>query len=105
MASSSLTCENLPRVVPRGGSRVQAWRVDEQAETYLRLLAEAELRRAGDRLRDLDAAVGTDVGSNPGMALSAAEDALGKVVRAGRILFVAGVLERLVLLGPRRGSH
>jgi hypothetical protein len=29
---------------------------DERAETYLRLLAEAEQRRAGDLLRGLDAA-------------------------------------------------
>jgi len=34
---------------------VQAWKVGhERAETYLRLLAEAELRRAGDQLRRLD---------------------------------------------------
>jgi hypothetical protein len=35
---------------------VQAWMVgDERVETYLRLLAEAALRQAGDRLRGLDA--------------------------------------------------
>jgi hypothetical protein len=39
---------------------VQAWRVgDERAETYMRLLAETELRRAADQLRGLDAAAGT----------------------------------------------
>ena len=43
-----------------GASTVQAWGVgEERAETYLRLLVEAELRRAGDQLRDLDAARST----------------------------------------------
>jgi len=75
---------------------VQAWRVgDERAETYLGLLAEVELRRAGDRLRGLDAAAGTDVRSDPGMApFAAAEGALWKVIRAGRILVLAGALDR-----------
>jgi hypothetical protein len=75
---------------------VQAWRVgDERAETYLGLLAEVELRRAGDRLRGLDAAAGTDVWSDPGMApFTTAESALWKVGRAGRILVVAGVLDQ-----------
>jgi hypothetical protein len=75
---------------------VQAWRVgDERAETYLGLLAEAELRRAGDRLRGLDAAAGTDLWSDPGMApFTAAESAAWKVIRAGRILVVAGALDR-----------
>jgi hypothetical protein len=75
---------------------VQAWRVgDERAETYLGLLAEVELRRAGDRLRGLDAAAGTDVWSDPGMApFATAESALWKVGRAGRILVVAGVLDQ-----------
>jgi hypothetical protein len=75
---------------------VQTWRVsDERAETYLRLLAEAELRRAGDRLRDLDYAAGTDAWSDPGMApFATAESALWKVGRAGRILVLAGVLDQ-----------
>ena len=60
--------------MPAGGrvlwaGKVQAWRVgDERAETYLRLLAETELRRAGDQLRGLDAAAGTGEGSDPGMS-------------------------------------
>jgi hypothetical protein len=36
---------------------------DDRAEIYLRVLAEAELRRVGDQLRRLDAAAGTDVGA------------------------------------------
>ena len=74
---------------------MQAWRVgDERAETYLRLLAEAVLRRAGDRLRALDAAAGTDAWSDPGMApFATAEGAQWKVGRAGRILVVAGALD------------
>jgi len=68
---------------------------DERAETYLGLLAETELRRACDRLRGLDAAAGTDVWSDPGMApFATAESALWKVGRAGRILVVAGVLDQ-----------
>jgi hypothetical protein len=56
---------------------VQAWRVGgERAETYLRLLAEVELRRAGGQLRGLDAA-GTDDRSDPAMApFAIAESAL-----------------------------
>jgi hypothetical protein len=38
----------------------------ERAETYLRLRAEVELRRAGAELRALDAALGTEW-SDPGM--------------------------------------
>jgi hypothetical protein len=74
---------------------VQAWGVgDERAETYLRLLAEAELRRAGDQLRGLDAAAGTGEWSDPGMApFAAAESAQWRVVRAGRILAAAGALD------------
>jgi hypothetical protein len=88
-------------VVP-GASTVQAWRVgEERAETYLRLLAEAYLRllaevelgRAGDQLRGLDAAAGTDGWSDPGMEHATAERALWKVIRAGRILATAGVLD------------
>ena len=68
---------------------------DERAETYLRLLAEVELRRAGDQLRGLDAAAGTGEWSDPGMApFAAAESAQWRVVRAGRILVAAGALDR-----------
>ena len=76
--------------------RVQAWRVgDERAETYLRLLAEVELRRAGDQLRGLDAAAGMGEWSDPGMApFAAAESAQWRVVRAGWILVAAGALDR-----------
>jgi hypothetical protein len=75
---------------------VPAWRVgDERTETYLGQLAEVELRRAGDQLRGLDAAAGTDVWSDPGMApFAAAEGALWKVTRAGRILVLASALDR-----------
>ena len=86
---------------PAGGGgvlrgKVQAWRVgDERAETYLRLLAEVELRRAGDQLRGLDAAAGTGEWSDPGMApFAAAESAQWRVVRAGRILAAADALDR-----------
>jgi hypothetical protein len=73
---------------------VQAWRVgEERAETYLRLLAEAELRRAGDQLRCLDAAAGTDGASGPGSERATADRALWKVIRAGRILVAVGALD------------
>ena len=66
---------------------------DERAETYVRLRAEAELRQAGDQLRALDAAAGTDVWSDPGMSpFSTAEGAQWKVIRAGRILVAGGAL-------------
>jgi hypothetical protein len=68
---------------------------DERAETYLRLLAEAELRRAGDQLRGMDAAAGTDDWSDPGMEpFAIAENAQWKVIRAGRILVAAGALDQ-----------
>jgi hypothetical protein len=68
---------------------------DDRAETYLRLLAEAELRRVGDRLRRLDAAAGTDAWSHPDMSLFAmAEGAQWKVGRTARILVAAGVLDQ-----------
>ena len=75
---------------------MRAWRVgDERAETHLRLLAEVELRRTGDQLRGLDAAAGTDEWSDPGMAPSAAaQSAQWRVVRAGRMLAAASVLDR-----------
>ncbi len=74
---------------------MQAWRVgDERAETYLRLLAEAELRRAGDQLRRLDI-VAEDVWADPGMTpFRTSEGATWKVIRAGRILVAAGVLDQ-----------
>jgi hypothetical protein len=64
---------------------------DERAETYLRLRAEAELRRAGDQLRALDAAAGTDPGMSP---FATAEGAQWTVIRAGRILVAAGALDQ-----------
>jgi len=81
---------------PAGAARrVQAWRVsDERAETYLRLRAEVELRRAADRLRGLDTADRPDDRADPGMApFATAERAQWKVIRAGRILVAAGALE------------
>jgi hypothetical protein len=76
---------------------VHAWRVgDDRAETYLRELAEAELRRMGEQLRRLDAAAGTDVRSDPGMSLFVtAEGAQWKVGRTARILVAAGAPELL----------
>ena len=71
----------------------------ERAETYLRLLAEAELRRAGDQLRGLDAAAGTDGWSDPGIEHATAERALGKVISTGWILVAAGALDREYLTG------
>src|SRR5215471_2694283 len=51
---------------------VNSLAVDDRAETYLRLLAEAELRRAGNQLRRLDAAAEIaaeiDAGSDPDMS-------------------------------------
>ena len=67
---------------------------DERAETYLRLRAEAELRRAGAELRRLDAAAG-DAWAGPGVSpFSTSEMAGWKVVRAGRVLVAAGVLDQ-----------
>ena len=72
---------------------------DERAETYLRVLAESELRRAGERLRALDAAAGTDLWSRPDMSLFATvEGAQWKVVRTARILVAAGVLDQECLV-------
>ena len=89
------------------GHAVQAWRVgDERAETYLRLLAEAVLRQAGDRLRALDVAAGTDIWSDPGMApFATSESATWKVGRAARILVAAGVLDEDVLAGFGSDLH
>ena len=73
---------------------------DERAETYLRVLAEAELRRVSSRLRLLDAAAGTDVWSPPDSSLFVtAERAQWKVGRTGRILLAAGVLDPEALFG------
>jgi hypothetical protein len=67
---------------------------DERAETYLRLRAEAELRRAAAELRRLDAAA-EDLWADPGMSpFQTAEMAGWKVIRAGRILVAAGVLDQ-----------
>ena len=67
---------------------------DERAETYLRLLAEAELRRAGDQLRaGCRGRDGRPVRSGHG-PFATAESALWKVIRAGRILVAAGVLDQ-----------
>ena len=73
---------------------------DERAETYLRVLTEAELRRVSSRLRLLDAAAGTDVWSPPDSSLFVtAERAQWKVGRTGRILLAAGVLDQEALFG------
>ncbi len=75
---------------------------DERAETYLRLRAEAELRRVADQMRGLDAAAGPDDRADPGMRpFATAETALWKVIRAGRILVAAGAVDEefLALLG------
>jgi hypothetical protein len=79
---------------------------DERAETYLWLLAEAVLRQAGGRLRALDAAAGTDVWSDPGMApFATAESAQWKVGRTARILVAAGVLDEDGLAGLGSDLH
>ena len=78
---------------------------EERAGTYLRRLAEAELRRAGDRLRDLDAAAGTDGSSDRGWERATAERALWTVVRAGRILVAAGALDHDDLTGFEDDLH
>ena len=71
---------------------------DERAETYLRRLAEVQLRQAGDRLRDVDAAVGPGNSPDPGMVpFATAEEAHWRVERAGRILIAAGALDPLSL--------
>jgi hypothetical protein len=67
---------------------------DERAETYLRLRAEAELRRAGAELRHLDAAAGDAPADPRMMPFGTSETAQWKVLRAGRILVAAGVLDQ-----------
>ena len=65
----------------------------DRAETYLRLLAEAQLRRAGEQLRALDAVPGMSDRPDPGMKpFTIAESTLWKVIRARRILEFAGAL-------------
>ena len=57
-------------------------------------LAEAELRRAGDQLRRLDAAA-EDAWADPGITpFAIAEGAAWKVGRAGKVLVAAGVLDQ-----------
>jgi hypothetical protein len=77
----------------------------ERAETYLRMLAEAGLRRAGEQLRDLDAAANTDGWSAPGVEHATTERALRKFVQAGRILVAAGVLDHDDVTGIAEGLH
>jgi hypothetical protein len=73
---------------------------NERAETYLRLLAEVELRRAGDQLRGLDAAGDADQWPHPRMAASTvAESALWTVIRAGQILVAADAIDQEYLGG------
>jgi hypothetical protein len=79
---------------------------DERAETYLRLLAEAELRRASIELRVFDAAAGTDSFSDPRMSpFRTADIASWKIGRAGRILVAAGVLDQDYLDGVAADLH
>jgi hypothetical protein len=78
----------------------------ERAETYLRLLAEAELRRVGDQLRRLDPAAAADTWSRPDMSLfGTTERAQWKVVRTARILVAAGVLDQECLAGVADDLH
>jgi hypothetical protein len=73
---------------------------DERAETYLRLLAEAELRRVGEQIRRIDAMAGIEARSREGMSLfGATERAQWKVLRTARILVAAGVLDQECLDG------
>jgi hypothetical protein len=67
---------------------------DERAETYLRLRAEAELRRVRAELRRADAAAGAAPADPGTMPFGAAEMAQWEVLRAGRILVAAGVLDQ-----------
>ncbi len=78
---------------------VQGGRVsEERAEIYLRRLAEAELRRAGEQLRGLDARAGAGARPDPGKdPFVTADRAQWKVARAGRILIAAGALDRAFL--------
>jgi hypothetical protein len=79
---------------------------DERAETYLRLLAEAELRRASIELRVFDAAAGPDSFSDPRRSpFRTADIASWKIGRAGRILVAAGVLDQDYLDGVAADLH
>ncbi|MBV9093341.1 MAG: hypothetical protein JO132_05625 [Streptosporangiaceae bacterium] len=62
----------------------------EGAETYLRLLAEAELRRAAHAADGWEGPAGH---GEPGTGTVAAEIALWRIRRAGRILAAAGALD------------
>lgn len=76
---------------------------DERAETYLRRLAEAELRGAGHQVRDLDARTAAGLRPDPGMdPFVAADRGQWKVVRTGRILVAADALDREITgAGPQ----
>jgi hypothetical protein len=68
---------------------------NERAETYLRLLAEAELRRVSGQLRALDARTAAGLSPEPGMDPFVTQSiAQWKVLRTGRILVAAGALDR-----------
>jgi hypothetical protein len=67
---------------------------DERAETYLRLRAEAELRRVSTELRRADAAAAHAPPDPQTMPFGTAEMAYWNVLRAGRILVAAGVLDQ-----------
>ena len=67
---------------------------DERAETYLRLRAEAELRRVSTELRRADAAAADAPPDPQTMPFGISEMAYRKVLRAGRILVAAGVLDQ-----------
>ena len=67
---------------------------DERAETYLRLRAEAELRRVSAELRRADAAAGDAPPDPSAMPFATSEMAYWKVLRAGRILVAAAVLDQ-----------
>src|SRR5262249_55899982 len=73
------------------GSTVHAWRVGaERAETYLRLRAEAELRRVAAELRRADAAAGDAQADPPGTPVTTAEMAHWKAARARPDIRAAG---------------
>jgi hypothetical protein len=67
---------------------------DERTEIYLRLRAEAELRRVGPELRRFDTTAGDAQADPRMMPFGTSEMANWKVVRAGRILVAVGVLDQ-----------
>ena len=79
---------------------------------YLRLLAEAELRRAGDQLRRLDIAA-KDVWADPGMTpFRTLEGATWKVIRTGVVLVrlacstrFTSTTSRLIFMRPSRSGQ